>query len=132
MPARFPEEERIPVWKIAFLQCSIAVTFLILLIGYWQLQIGQHRNYVNLAERNRVRNLPVIAPRGRILDREGHVLVDNFPAFSVLLLRESAGTLSRARVEGIARGLQLDSAEFRHTVERTAHLPRFQPVVLKP
>jgi len=105
---------------------------LILLIGYWQLQIGQHRNYVDLANATAYVNLPVIAPRGRILDREGHVLVDNFPAFSVLLLRESAGTLSRVHVEGIARGLQIDSAEFRHTVERTAHLPRVQPVVLKP
>jgi len=91
-----------------------AVTLLILLIGYWQLQIGQHRNYVDLAERNRVRNLPVIAPRGRILDREGHVLVDNFRPSACCWLRESAGTLSRVHVEGIARGLQIDSAEFRH------------------
>ena len=48
-----------------------------------------------MAEHNRIRNLPIIAPRGRILDREGRVLADNFPAFSVLLMRESAPTLSR-------------------------------------
>jgi len=30
----------------------------------------------------------VIAPRGRMLDRDGRVLVDNRPSFSVLLLRE--------------------------------------------
>src|SRR5439155_21919925 len=81
---------------------------------------------------NRIRNLPVIAPRGRILDRQGRVLVDNFPAFSVLLMRETSSTLSPERVAGIARGLQLDLAELQDLITRTAHLPRFQPIVLKP
>jgi penicillin-binding protein 2 len=131
MEVRFPGDERLPAWKIAFLQYVIAATFLGLLIGYWRLQIAQHRSYVDQAERNRIRNLPVIAPRGRILDREGRILVDNFPAFSVLLLRESSATLSPARAEGIARGLALDPQELQRLVERTARLPRFQPVLLK-
>ena len=131
MEVRFPSDERPPAWKIAFLQYVIAVSFAGLLIGYWRLQIGHHRQYADLAERNRIRNLPVIAPRGRILDREGRVLADNFPAFSVLLMRESTATLSPERIAGIARGLQLDPEDLRHTLERTASLPRFQPVLLK-
>jgi penicillin-binding protein 2 len=131
MEVRFPEHERPPAWKIAFFQYAIALTFLGLLIGYWRIQIGQHRSYLEQAERNRVRNLPVIAPRGRILDREGRVLADNFPAFSVLLMRESASTLAPERVEGIARGLGLDPVELQRLMEHTARLPRFQPIVLK-
>jgi penicillin-binding protein 2 len=131
MEVRFPSDERPPACKIAFLQYVIAVSFAGLLIGYWRLQIGHHRQYADLAERNRIRNLPVIAPRGRILDREGRVLADNFPAFSVLLMRESTATLSPERIAGIARGLQLDPEDLRHTLERTASLPRFQPVLLK-
>src|SRR5271169_6296025 len=131
MEVRFPNDERPPAWKIAFLQYVIAASFLALLAGYWRMQIGQHRQYLELAERNRIRNLPVIAPRGRILDREGRILADNFPAFSVLLLRESVATLSPERMAGIARGLQLDPEELRGTLERTAGLPRFQPVLLK-
>ena len=131
MEVRFPSDERPPAWKIAFLQYAIAATFLGLLAGYWRLQIGQHQQYSDLAERNRTRNLPVIAPRGKILDRDGRVLADNFPAFSVLLMRESVATLSPERLAGIARGLQLDPAEVRSTLERAATLPRFQPVLLK-
>jgi penicillin-binding protein 2 len=131
MEVRFPNDERPPTWKIALLQYAIAVSFLGLLIGYWRLQIGEHRQYQELAERNRIRNLPVIAPRGRILDREGRVLADNFPAFSVLLMRESSVTLAPERVVGIARGLQIDPVELQHLIERTAKLPRFQPVLLK-
>ena len=131
MEVRFPSDERPSAWRIVFFQYVIAVSFLGLLVGYWRLQIGQHRQYLDLAERNRIRNLPIIAPRGRILDRDGRVLADNFPAFSVLLMRESVATFSPERIAGIARGLQLDPEDLRHTIERTASLPRFQPVVLK-
>src|SRR5208283_1240099 len=131
MEVRFPSDERPPAWKIAFLQYVIAASFLGLLGGYWRLQIGQHRLYADLAERNRIRNLPVIAPRGRILDRNGRVLADNFPAFSVLLMRESSSVMYPDRIAAIARGLQLDPEELRGTIERTASLPRFQPVLLK-
>ena len=131
MQARSPEHERLPGWKIAFFQYAIALTLLGLLVGYWRIQIGQHRFYLEQAERNRVRNLPVIAPRGKILDREGRVLADNFPAFSVLLMRESASTLAPERVEGIARALGLEPVELQRLIEHTARLPRFQPVVLK-
>jgi penicillin-binding protein 2 len=131
MEVRFPSDERPPAWKIACLQYVIAATFLVLLVGYWRLQIGHHQQYSDLAERNRIRNLAIIAPRGRILDRDGRILADNFPAFSVLLLRESEAKLSSERVAGIARGLQLDPDELRATLQRTASLPRFQPVLLK-
>jgi penicillin-binding protein 2 len=131
MPVRFPGDHRFPAWKLAFLQYVVAVTFLILLGGYWRLQVGQHQRYADQAERNRIRNLPVIAPRGRILDREGRVLVDNFPAFSVLLMRENAAGLLPARVEAMARGLHLDPADVESLLKRSANLPRFQPVLLK-
>ena len=131
MEVRFPEHERLPAWKIAFFQYAIALAFLGLLVGYWRIQIGQHRFFLDQAERNRVRNLPVIAPRGRILDREGRVLADNFPAFSVLLMRENASTLTAERLEGIRRGLDLDPDELHRLIDHAARLPRFQPIVLK-
>ncbi len=65
MEVRFPGDERPPAWKIVFLQYVIAIAFLGLLVGYWRLQVGRHRYFVEQAERNRIRNLPVIAPRGR-------------------------------------------------------------------
>lgn len=132
MSVRFPEEERFPVWKINVLEYTVALTFLALLAGYWRLQVSQTRYYLDLAERNRVRNLPVIAPRGRILDREGRVLVDNFPAFTILLLRERGTPPTPERLQALTRALRLDPTEIEHQLERAATLPRFQPLVLKP
>ncbi|MGH9433750.1 MAG: penicillin-binding protein 2 [Terriglobia bacterium] len=132
MVVRFPEDQRPPAWKIVFIQYIIAATFVALLVGYWRLQIGEHRYYQHEAERNRIRDLPVIAPRGRILDRQGRVLVDNFPAFSVLLLREDLAKLTPTAISGIAQGLNLKSEDIQQLINKTAGLPKFQPVMLKP
>lgn len=131
MEVRFPEEPRFPAWKIPLLQYVIGVTLVLLLGGYWHLQVKDHRKYIELSERNRVRDLPIIAPRGLILDRNGRVLVDNLPAFSVLLSRDGSEKLTQERIEGIARGLNLDPAALAEQLKQAASLPRFQPLVIK-
>ena len=62
--------------------------------------------YASAAEKNRIRNVPVLAPRGKILDREGRIIVDNYPSFSALLLRDSTRDLV-ADADLIAQGLHL-------------------------
>ena len=47
---------------------------------------GQSEHFADLADRNGIRSIPIIAPRGTMLDREGRVLVDSYPSFSILLL----------------------------------------------
>jgi penicillin-binding protein 2 len=131
MRAQFPEDHRLPAWKITAFQYAICLVFFVLLGGYWRLQITEHRRYLDEADRNRIRNLPVIAPRGRVLDREGRILVDNFPAFSVLLSRENAATLAGERLTRLARSLGLDPDEVAQLIEHTAYLPRYQPILLK-
>jgi len=131
MEFHFPEDQRFPSWKITFLQSLIALAFLILVAGYWRLQIAEYYRYLSRAERNRIRSLPIIAPRGRILDREGRVLAASRPAFSILLERENATTLTPAHLEGVARGLRLNTAEVEQRVQDAQSLPRFQPIILK-
>jgi len=131
MQVRFPEDERFPSWKITFLEYCVAAVFIGLLVGYWRLQIQQHTRLLEQAEHNRIRDLPIIAPRGRILDRYGRVLVDNFPSFTILLNRDNAQQLSNAHLEKIASELELDPADVRDMIKRAANLPRYQPVVLK-
>ncbi len=131
MEFRFPEDARSEISRITILQTIVAAGVLCLLIGYWRLQIGQHRQHLEAAERNRIRNLPVIAPRGRILDRDGRILADNFPAFRVLLVREGLDTLTPARIEGMANGLGIEPEDIRRAIGRMSRLPRFQPIILK-
>lgn len=131
MEFRFPEDEGFPAWKIAFFQCLVAAVFFALLAGYWRLQVGQHYLYLKRAEQNRIRYLPIIAPRGKILDHEGRVLADSLPAFSVLLEQENPAQLTPARLAKIAAGLHLDPAEAASAVAGAENLPPFQPLLLK-
>lgn len=102
----------------------------LLLFGFWRLQVLDTQHYAELADRNRIRTVPIIAPRGRILDRYGRVLLDNYPAFSVLLERDSAEQVDQHAAE-IAAGLGLDPSELRAEVDAAAGLPRYQPIVIK-
>ena len=67
--------------KIAFFQYLAVAVFLFLISGFWRLQIEAPELYSEQAERNRIKSLPILAPRGKILDRDGRVIVDNHSSF---------------------------------------------------
>lgn len=103
----------------------------LLLLGFWKLQIINSDRYAQLAERNRIRSIPIIAPRGAMLDRYGRVIVDNYPSFSVLLLRDDPAQLDRLLPQ-IADGLNLAVDDLQQQIEAAKALPHFQPIVIKP
>jgi penicillin-binding protein 2 len=108
----------------------IAAT-LLLLIGFWKLQIIQSDHYAHLAERNRIRSIPIIAPRGQFLDREKRIIVDNYPSFSVLLLREDPKLLAEGLPQ-VAEGLGMTLEEIQDQIEASKNIPKFQPIQIKP
>src|SRR5262249_32985340 len=77
-----------PRGRILFLKYFFLVFFIILGVRFWYLQVVQHDYYVKQAENNRVRDIPIPAPRGAILDREGKILVDSSPSYVVVLYQE--------------------------------------------
>ena len=60
-----------------------------LAVQFFRVQMLQSNDYMLQSESNRLRPLPVAAPRGTIFDRNGRVLADNVPGYVVLVLRES-------------------------------------------
>jgi len=127
---QFGRDEKVPPFKLTAVQYAILAIFLVLAYGLWRLQVVSSDRYEVLAEKNRVRTVPMLAPRGKILDREGRVLVDNYPSFSVLLLRDQLKTLD-ADIDKISVGLNISAAEIRERVRRVAFMPGYQPIVLK-
>src|ERR1700751_829518 len=125
----FGRDEKVSSIRLTAVQYIILVIFMILAYGLWRLQVMQSDFYAQLAEKNRIRNVPILAPRGKILDRQGRVIVDNYPSFSALLLRDSSRDLSRD-AEVIARGLHLNADEVRQRVRGAAALPPYQPLFL--
>src|ERR1700728_3247753 len=126
----FGRDEKVSAIRLTAAQYAILGILLVLAYGLWRLQVMQSDLYANLAERNRIRNVPILAPRGKILDREGRVIVDNYPSFSALLLRDSSRDLN-VDADLIAQGLHMDANEVRARVRHFAAMPQYQPIFLK-
>jgi penicillin-binding protein 2 len=126
----FGRDEKVSALRLTASQYIILGIFLILAWGLWRLQVMQSDYYSLAAERNHTRNVPVLAPRGKILDREGRIIVDNYPSFSALLLRDSSRDLN-GDADLIAQGLHLNSDEVRARIKRFASMPQYQPIFLK-
>ena len=123
-------DEKVSQIRLTAVQYIILAIFMILAYGLWRLQVVQSDMYASLAEKNRVRNVPILAPRGKILDREGRTIVENYPSFTALLLRDSSRDLS-ADAGLIAQGLHLDPKEVRDRIRHFASMPQYQPIFLK-
>ncbi|HVP44012.1 MAG TPA: penicillin-binding protein 2 [Terriglobales bacterium] len=126
----FNRDERIPLGKLTFVQYFILAIFLVLGFRLARLQVGDSERYTSLAERNRVRTIPILAPRGKILDREGRVIVDNYPSFSALLLRDQLKDINND-IEKISAGLHMPVSEIKERLRKFAYAPAYQPMVLK-
>jgi penicillin-binding protein 2 len=126
----FGRDEKVSSIRLTAVQYIILIIFMILAYGLWRLQVMQSDFYAQLAERNRIRNVPILAPRGKILDRYGRVIVDNYPSYSALLLRDSTRDLN-ADAEVIAQGLHLETKEVRDRLRKFTSLPQYQPIFLK-
>src|SRR5215467_11125639 len=124
--------EKLPQTKLTAVQYITLVVFLVLSYGLWSLQIRKSDEYEVRAQQNRVRSVPILAPRGRILDREGRLIVDNYPSFSALLLRDQMRDLI-ADSEKIAAGLHIQAEEILKKIrkDQLEHKPAFEPIIIK-
>lgn len=124
-------DSRLPQGRLAVVSYVIVGLTLLLLIGFWKLQVLDSGHYSELAQQNTTRTIPLIAPRGRMLDRDGRVLVDNYPSFSVLLLRDDMSIVNKALPQ-IAEGLGITPEDIHQQIEAARRLPKYDPIVIKP
>lgn len=122
--------DKLPARRIRLVEVLIVVGFLGLAFGLWQLQILQAAKYSTLAQQNRIRTEPIPAPRGRIFDRRGRLLVDNYPSFTAYLQRDSNPGW-RKDLAAIAQGLFLNPDDLRTLMANYSGAPVFQAIPIK-
>ena len=128
--SRTNRDEKLSSLKLTVVQYGILVMMLALIGGLWRLQVLGADNFRQLAEQNRVRKVPVMAPRGKLFDRENRIIVDNYPSVSCFLIREMNYNLD-ADLPLIAKGLNLDLDQLRATLRRYRAAPGYQPIPIK-
>ena len=124
------KEEKLPMLKLTFVQYGILAMMLVLVGGLWRLQVLGGDNWRVLAEQNRIRKVPILAARGKLLDREGRLVVDNYPSVSCFLVREQNRNID-TDLPLIAKGLNLDLEQLRATLRHFRLSPGYQPIPIK-
>ena len=123
-------EDKLPAIKLTVIQYVIVGVLLVLLSGLWRLQILGANNYRALAEQNRIRKVPILAPRGKLFDREGRLIVDNYPSVSCFLVREQGHDYT-SDLPLIARGLHMTVDQLEAILKHYRLAPKYQPLPLK-
>ncbi len=84
----------------AVLAFGVVFLLMLVLVGrLYYLQVMQYDRYVAMSDDNRVQLQPVAPTRGLIYDRNGHLLADNRPSYSVTVLKEEAKHLEQTLVD---------------------------------
>lgn len=96
-----------------------------LVVAFFRTQILEHSRYQLDSETNRLRPIPVPAPRGVLTDRNGKILAENLTGYTVSLLPGNADSL-RATLRRAAAILKLDSLAIERVMahyRRAPYLP---------
>src|SRR3954467_1246557 len=114
------ESPRLRLGVVAIVVVSL---FAALLARLWYLQVLAAPQYRTQADVNRVRTIYTEAPRGRILDRQGRILVDNRVSDAVVVNREELGKQRAAVIPALAAVLKEPQAD----IERRLNDKRYSP-----
>lgn len=125
------EETALLRWRASFIgYCFIAI-LLVLAFGFWNAQVVQSGYYEQRAEENRIRQIPLRAPRGRIYDRYHRILADNRPSYDIILIRENSPHSVEQTAAMLSAGISMTKDELMDRINRKKHDPKFRPIILK-
>lgn len=113
---------------VAMVLGAVLITTLLARLGY--LEVVRHRYYATLAENNRISPIPIQPARGMILDRNGVVLAEDFPVFTLQVVPDHVPNMARllAKLKTLIALNKRDLHDFRRRLAQ--HKP-FQSVTLR-
>ncbi len=114
--------------RLDIIAVIIVLIFVALISRLAYLQIFQGKYYSKMADGNRIRIIPSMAPRGLLYDRNGTLLVSNRPGFIVSLLPIS-GPIPEDVLEKLAAMLAMPVDEIKAKLKQ--HSGSFDPVRIK-
>ena len=110
---------------------SLVLVFVVLLAlagGLFKLQVIAHSDLSEKSENNRIRVVPLVPRRGLVFDRDGRVIIDNRPSYtlSVVATEEVPGVT----LANLSEVISMDTTEIRKRMRRNM-VSRFQPTPIK-
>ncbi|TET94483.1 MAG: hypothetical protein E3J26_04490, partial [Candidatus Zixiibacteriota bacterium] len=110
---------------------SLTVVFILFLVvagGLARLQIVKHPELARQSENNRIRVVPIVPQRGLVTDREGRIIIDNRPSYTVAVV--PAEVSPNTTLPNLSALLGLDTTEIRKRIKKNT-VNRYQPAPVK-
>ena len=108
---------------------GVILLTLMLLLNLYVVQVIHHDDYQTRSNDNRIKIVPVAPPRGLIFDRNGELLAENRPVFSLEIIPEQVDDLAKMLDELIVL-LNLEPSAKDDFLKEVQRHRRFNPITL--
>lgn len=124
------EEDRARlIGRVRVIEGLVVALVIVLVLGFWNLQMVQGTRYARMASENQFRNTRIRPARGLVLDRHGRVLATNTASYEIALIREQLVD-EPAALAWLATITEAPVETLQARVAAQRNLPRFRPVVV--
>ena len=106
----------------------ILALLVVLTVGLVKLQIVEHDELAVRSENNRIRVVPIIPRRGLVIDRDGKIIIDNRPSYTVSVV--PAEVIPDKTLPNLAGLLALDTVRIKNRIRKNM-VSRYQPATVK-
>jgi penicillin-binding protein 2 len=119
--------------RLWIVQAFVVLLLTLLGVRLYYLQLVRGAYYAEIAQNQRIRLLPIPAPRGDILANDGKTaLANSSPIFNVILSREDLRERKLASlVQPLAEALAVDADILRDRFEQIGSQPAFESILVK-
>jgi penicillin-binding protein 2 len=108
----------------------VCLGLLLFLAGaFFRTQVLRRRQWVLQSEENRLREVPIAAPRGVIYDRNGQIIAENVVGYTVSILAQSEDSL-RSTLTRLSQAIPLPGPQADAAVRRYRRAPTRPTVIL--
>jgi len=106
----------------------VSLVILVLVLGLFKLQLIDHSKFVEQSENNRIRVVPITPRRGVVFDREGRVIIDNRPSYTVSVVPTEE--VRHKTISNLSNIISMDTLEIRKRIKKNM-VSRYQPSPVK-
>ena len=118
--------------RLWIVQSFVVLLLALLGVRLYFLQLVRGQYYAEIAQNQRIRLLPIPAPRGVIFDRDGHPLVTSSPTYNVILSREDLRERKLISLaKPLAEALAVDADILLDRFEQIGSQPAFESILVK-
>lgn len=136
-PRAYRTDQKILSFRINLVIWLVILSFIFLAGSFWYVQGIQADRYRGLSESNRLREVEIPSKRGLILDRNGKILVDDQPSYTLSLLRRDYRQILKREsqhqermIAFLSETLDMEMEAILRRIERENDIPITQPLPL--